>query len=132
MSWAQLYTDAAIAQANPSAIVSTSNIGAWIANNQPPEEASGLRAQRIEWLSNALRDVMKAGAKFDTAFPSQSIRAAELGGRLLTAVEDVYPGPTRAELEAKRIESERELGMEEAEYGRRKAERDERNKGDGR
>lgn len=95
-----MYVDAAVELSNPSQVIQTTAIGDWIVKNQPVDTDPALRAQRVEWLANAFKTVMQANAKFDTALPAQSISVSELQLRVLTAVEDVMPGPTRAELAA--------------------------------
>ncbi len=100
IGWAQMYVDAAVELSNPSEVIQTTAIGNWLAANQPDDTDPALRAQRVEWLANAFKTIMQENAIFDTALPAQPISVSELQLRVLTAVEDVMPGPTRAEIAA--------------------------------
>ena len=113
IGWVQTLVNDAVKQANPSEIVPSSAIGSWVARNQPVDSDPALRAQRVEWLTSVL--TIKT-----SSLPVQPVSAAELGLRLTAAVDQVMPGPSKAEIEAQSVIAGKHLreDMEEA-YKRR-------------
>ena len=105
IGWAQMYVDDAVKLSNPAGVIQTTAIGDWLAKNQPVDTEPAKRAARVATLAATFKHIMKVNAIFDTPLPAQSISVAELQGRVLAAVDDVLPGPTRAELAAQEAEA---------------------------
>ena len=95
---AQILIDDSVKKANPSEIIKSTDIGGWITRNQPDDILDpALRKTLVETLSGAFRQVMKVNTVYATALAPQDIRVAELQLRITTAIDDVVPGPSRAE-----------------------------------
>jgi len=94
---AQILIDDAVRESNPSEIVKSTQIGAWLARNQPVDADPALRAQLVQWLGAAFKDVMGVNTVYATALPAQNIPVTDLQSRITTAIDKVMPGPSKAE-----------------------------------